>query len=108
MTLIKGEFEADSCDGSRQANRRCCAGAWAGMRRERLTAEAMCENKTTGGWSDPTPGCQNELALGNSSETRRREGGGKMAAFKSVTLHGCGWDGRGFLHLEQDFTTPGL
>ena len=31
--------------------------------RECLTEEAMCRNKMTGGWSDPTPGCQN-LPLG--------------------------------------------
>lgn len=26
-TLINAEFGADSCDGSRRAHRRCCAGA---------------------------------------------------------------------------------
>lgn len=49
------------------------APAWAGMRREGLTEEAMCKNKMTGGWSDPTPGCQEEFALGNSVEARRPE-----------------------------------
>lgn len=37
--------------------------------RECLTEEAMCRNKMTGGWADPTPGCQNEFAFGSSGET---------------------------------------
>ena len=36
---------------------------------ECLTEEAMCRNKMTGGWPDPTRGCQNEFAFGSPRET---------------------------------------
>lgn len=39
--------------------------------RECLTEEAMCRNKLTGGWPDPTLHCQNGFACGSFGETRQ-------------------------------------
>lgn len=65
------------------------APARAGMRRVGLTEEAMCKNKMTGGWSDPTPGCQKEFALGDSVETRRPEWKWqRLNLFRSATTVG--------------------
>lgn len=64
------------------------APARAGMRREGLTGEAMCKNKMTGGWSDPTPRCQEELASGDSVETRRPERKWRSNLFRSATTVG--------------------
>lgn len=62
--------------------------------RECLTEEAMCRNKMTGGWSEPTPGCQKEFAFG--SFQRNMTAYRNMAVSKCVTFQNGisqGWDG---------------
>lgn len=53
--------------------------------RECLTEEAMCRNKMTGGWSDPTPRLPKWVCLWELQ--RNMTVLMKMAAPKCVTLH---------------------